>query len=86
MNKAHGIFLTKGFGMNDLVEDKFVAWINSQVGYNYFDCFLAGRESMREDAIKFVDGEHLFDNTGEDSDYAYDKAIDHALEAIKEIS
>jgi hypothetical protein len=52
MNKAHGIFLTKGFGMNDLVEDKFVAWINSQVGYNYFDCFLAGRESMREDAMR----------------------------------
>jgi len=51
----------------------------------HFRAFQAGRESMREEAVKAVDEQHLLDNTGEDTDYAYTNAINHAIEAIKEL-
>lgn len=46
----------------------------------------AGYRQGVEDGCKAVENEHLLDNTGIDTDIAYDSAVDDCLAAIRSLS
>lgn len=51
----------------------------------YAEAFMAGWEKCREECIAAVSAEKLCDGLADATDIAYDIAISHAIEAIKNV-